>query len=133
MSAVSFKPRSRWRVSEEVDRFAAAVGVASSYRVHSLPIPSSDDERVHASFVDMFERVISHGLGQLGEGRNVILFIWDVVYSTLTVVATDRKRSSDGPDVFKLFCTGWDKTGSQGEGFDDALRETNVQRWLKSL
>jgi hypothetical protein len=42
------------------------------------------------------------------EGTDFVLFEWDMLYATLTVVFTTRGRTRDARDVLKVFVEGWD-------------------------
>ena len=77
---------------------------------------SSAIAQVGAAVAEVIAQAFRLADKNLTRERRVVVFTWDPVYSRLTVTYSNRKRANDGPDVLKLFCTGWDRESSKLTG-----------------
>jgi len=95
------------------------------YRVRSAEFLKTANLSMRAAL----RAVVAEGLrlapANLDGSRALVLFEWDLVYSTLTVVFTDAKRN-DAPDVLKLFCQGWDREHKK----ESRAWEKGAQLWM---
>ena len=107
------------------------------YQVRSVEFAKTANLSMRAALAAVVEETIRLAPANLDGTRSLVLFEWDVVYSTLTVVFTDARRN-DAPDVLKLFCRGWDREHHKArndwmtEGWMMARAEA-VRAWLDAI
>jgi hypothetical protein len=78
------------------------------YQVRSAELAKTANLSMRVALAAVVDEALRLAPANLDGTRSLVLFEWDVVYSTLTVVFTDARRN-DAPDVLKLFCKGWDR------------------------
>ena len=98
-----------WKKHEpQASPFAIVAGNPTEYMVYSLSVPSADEAEVRAAITESVAQMCRLADANVTRRTEIVLFEWDRVYSTLTVVYTDRERSFDARDVLKVFLEGWE-------------------------
>jgi hypothetical protein len=125
-----------WKKHEpKASPFAIVAGNPTEYVVYSLSVPSADEEDVRAAIDESVAQMCRLAHANVTPRTEIVLFEWDSVYSTLTVVYTDRERSFDAGEVLKVFVAGW-RAESAEMSEDEQLeiweqREGLVRTWLR--
>ena len=105
------------------------------YLVYSLSVASTAEEDIRAAIEEAVAQMCRLADANVTQRTQIVLFEWDAVYSTLTVVYTDRERSFDAREVLKVFVEGWEaETDELSE--DEQLqiweeRDGLVRAWLR--
>lgn len=115
--------------------FAVVAGNPTEYVVYSLSVASADDEDVRAAIDESVAQMCRLAEANVTQRTEIVLFEWDSVSSTLTVVYTDRERSFDAGEVLKVFVDGWEADTDQLSE-DERLeiweqRDGLVRTWLR--
>ena len=98
-----------WKKHEpQASPFAIVAGNPTEYVVYSLSVTSADDEEVRAAIDESVAQMCRLAAANVTQRTEMVLFEWDSVYSTLTVVYTDRERSFDAGEVLKVFVEAWE-------------------------
>ena len=125
-----------WKKHEpQASPFAIVAGNPTEYVVYSLSVPSADEAEVRAAIEESVAQMCRLAEANVTQRTEIVLFEWDSVYSTLTVVYTDRERSFDAGEVLKVFAEGWE--ADTAELSEDEQLETWDQRaelvrtWLR--
>ena len=125
-----------WKKHEpQASPFAIVAGNPTEYVVYSLSVTSADDEEVRAAIDESVAQMCRLAAANVTQRTEMVLFEWDSVYSTLTVVYTDRERSFDAGEVLKVFVEAWEAdTHELSE--DEKLeiweeRDGLVRTWLR--
>jgi hypothetical protein len=95
------------------------------YRVRSAELSKTANVSMRAALGAVVAEALRLAPANLHGSRARILFEWDTVYSTLTVVFTDARRN-DAPDVLKVFCKGWDRQHQK----ESRVWEKGAQLWM---
>jgi hypothetical protein len=115
--------------------FAVVAGNPTEYVVHSLSVPGTDEAEIQAALAEAVLQMCRLAEANVSDRTDMVLFEFDSVYSTLTVVYTNRGRDFDARDVLKVFCEGWRReTFDLSE--DDQLeiwseRDGLVKTWVR--
>jgi hypothetical protein len=111
--------------------FEALAGDSTEYEVHLCEASASNDED-QTILSEFLRPALLAALSVTREDAKSILFIFDPVYSLLTVVATDTDRRQDERIVYKLSLSDWDEQtkreviGEKDSDMDEYfLRTTN--------
>ena len=115
--------------------FAIVAGNPMEYVVYTLSVPSVDETEIQAAMVESVAQMCRLAEANVTARTEIVLFEWDAVSSTLTVVYTDRERSFDAREVLKVFAEGWE-AASFDLGEDEQLqiweeRDGLVRAWLR--
>jgi hypothetical protein len=103
-----------WRKHEpRPSPFGLVAGNPTEYVVYTLSVTSRDDVDVRAAISESVAQMCRLASANITASTEIVLFEWDVVYSTLTVVYTDRERTLDARDVLKVFVEGRVRTWIQ--------------------
>ena len=125
-----------WKKHEpQASPFGIVAGNPAEYVVYSLSVPSADEEDVRAAIDESVAQMCRLADANVTPRTEIVLFEWDPVYSTLTVVYTDRERSFDAGEVLKVFVEGWE-ADTDGLSEDEQLetweqRAGLVRTWLR--
>jgi len=122
----------KWRVETPAPSAFDPAGPA--YQVRHITVGRTGNASVKAGLAAVADEALRLAPANLDRSRSLVLFEWDPVYATLTVVFTDAKRN-DATDVLKLFCKGWDSQHRK-EDTDGAWEMTRleaVRAWLDAL
>jgi hypothetical protein len=107
----------------------------NEYVVYTLSAASGADADVQAAIVESVAQMCRIAGGNAKAGIQVVLFEWDAVCATLTVVFTTLGRTRDAQEVLKVFVPAWEvDTAELSE--DDRLevwseREDLVRTWVR--
>mgnify|MGYP006197211531 CR=1 FL=1 len=114
---------------------AIVAGNPTEYVVYTLSVPSVDETEVQAAMAESVAQMCRLAEANVTERTEMVLFQFDSVYSTLTVVYTDRERSFDAREVLKVFCEGWQRETfdlSEDEQLEIwAERDELAKTWLR--
>ena len=107
----------------------------NEYVVYTLSAASGEEADVHAAIAESVAEMCRIAERNITPGIEVVLFEWDAVYSTLTVVFTTLGRNRDAREVLKVFVPAWNAdTAELSE--DDQLeiwdeRKHLVRTWVR--
>jgi len=102
-----------WKSSKPApDPFEAVVGDRTEYQVHFAESTAADTADVEAAILDVVKKAFGFSEANKGERGKRIVFLWDVVYATLTVVYTDESMMHDARHVTKCYFVELDESGS---------------------
>jgi hypothetical protein len=128
-------PKFVWeKHAPQASPFAIVAGNPSEYVVYTLSVPGVEEAQIQAAVAESVAQMCRLAPANAGRAE-IVLFEWDSVYSTLTVVYTDRARTFDAREVLKVFVPDWDaETRELGE--DESLavweeREGLIRTWLR--
>ena len=115
--------------------FGQVAGNPTEYVVYTLSVRSADDADVQAGIVEAVAQMCRLAEANVTARTEVVLFEWDAVASTLTVVYTDRERNFDAREVLKVLAEGWEAASFDLEE-DEQLqiweeRDGLVRAWLR--
>ena len=115
--------------------FGLVAGNPTEYVVHTLKVEGDDDETVRTAVTEAVAQMCRVAGDNL-EGTDFVLFEWDVLYGTLTVVFTTRGRTRDARDVLKVLAEGWDSRRlahlpEEEVERIDAARARRVRNWIR--
>jgi len=100
--------------------FEALVGDHRKYAVHLCVVESFEGEEIEI-LMNVVLPALESAKQIFGNAARCILFDFDSVYSVLTIVATDRSRSHDQSEVYKLQLTDWDHPMQSKTMTDDEI------------
>jgi hypothetical protein len=104
-----------WQSTEPApDPFEAVVGDLIKYQVQFAQSAAVDLDDVEAAIVEVVKKALGFSEATTGERSQRLLFLWDVVYATLTVVYTDDSMMYDARHVTKCYFAELDKEGTAG-------------------
>lgn len=125
-----------WQSSKPAsDPFEAVAGDRTTYQVHFAKSVAVDPVAIEASIGEVVRKAFGFSEANKGERSKRILFLWDVVYATLTVVYTDDSMLYDACHVTKCFFAELDKESTGGELRNDIRRmiESSVAHSRRGL
>ena len=107
----------------------------NEYVVYTLSAASGEEPDVQAAFAESVAHMCRIADGNIAPDIQVVLFEWDAVYSTLTVVFTTPGRTRDAREVLKVFVPAW-RADTADLSEDDQLeiwdqREDLVRAWVR--
>jgi hypothetical protein len=107
----------------------------NEYVVYTLSAASGADADVQAAIAESVAQMCRIAQGNIAPDIQVVLFEWDAVSSTLTVVFTTLGRNRDAREVLKVFVPAWEVDGADLPE-DDWLevgseREDLVRTWVR--
>lgn len=112
-----------WQTSKPApDPFEATVGDRTTYQVHFAESEALDLPELEAAIGEVTKKALDFAEANKGERSKRILFLWDVVYATLTVVYTDDSMMHDARNVTKCYFAELDKEGTAGKLRGDIRR-----------
>lgn len=94
------------------DPFEAVAGDWTVHQVHSAETTAVNPSDIDAAIVEVVKKGLSFSEANKGERSKRIVFLWDVVYATLTVVYTDDTMMYDARHVTKCYFVELDKKGN---------------------
>jgi hypothetical protein len=107
----------------------------NEYVVYTLSAAGGEEAEVQAAIAESVAQMCRIAEDNITPGIEVVLFEWDAVYSTLTVVFTTLGRNRDAREVLKVFIPAWNAdTADLSE--DDQLeiwdeRKDLVRAWVR--
>jgi hypothetical protein len=102
-----------WKSSKPApDRFEALAGAQTEYQVHFAQSAAVDPADIEAAIAEVVKKALGFSEANRGERSKRLLFLWDVVYATLTVVYTDDSMMYDARHVTKCYFAEVDKEGT---------------------
>jgi len=105
-----------WKPSKPApDPFEAAAGDRTEYQVHFAQSAAVDPPGIESAIVEVVKKALGFCEANTGERSKRLLFLWDVVYATLTVVYTDDSMMYDARHVTKCYFAELDKVGTAEE------------------
>ncbi len=111
-----------WKSSKPApDPFEALAGDQTEYQVHFAQCAAVDAADIEAAIVEVVQKALGFAEANRGERCKRLLFLWDVVYATLTVVYTDDSMKYDARHVTKCYFAEVDKEGA-GKALSKAVR-----------
>jgi hypothetical protein len=125
-----------WKKLEpQASPFGIVAGNTTEYVVYTLSVASGDDADVQAAVCESVAQMCRLAEASVTARTELVLFEWDAVASTLTVVFTDRERSFDAREVLKVLAEGWEAASFDLEE-DEQLeiweeRDGLVRAWLR--
>lgn len=125
-----------WQSSKPApDPFAAVAGDCTTYQVHFAESAAIDHPGLEDAIGEVVRKAFGFSEANKGERPKRILFLWDVVYATLTVVYTDDSMMYDSRHVTKCYFAELDKEGTGGELRNDIRRmiESSVAHSRRGL
>jgi hypothetical protein len=112
-----------WKSSKpHVNRFEAIVGDRTTYQVHYAESAAVDTAGIEATVIEIVRKALGFAEANKGNRSKRLLFLWHVVYATLTVVFTDDSMMYDAHHVTKCYFAELDKAGTAGDLSDDMRR-----------
>jgi hypothetical protein len=109
-----------WKQSKPApDPFEAIAGDLTAYQVHFADSLAIDDAGIETVIGEIVSKALGFSEANTGERAVRLLFLWDVVYATLTAVYTDESMMYDAHHVTKCYFGEIDKAGSADELSDD--------------
>jgi hypothetical protein len=107
----------------------------NEYVVYTLSAASGEEADVQAAIGESVAQMCRIAEGNITPGIEVVLFEWDAVYSTLTVVFTTLGRNRDAREVLKVFVPAW-RADTAELSEDDQLeiweeREDLMRAWVR--
>jgi hypothetical protein len=107
----------------------------NEYVVYTLSASSGEDADVQAAIAESAAQVCRIAERNIAPDIQVILFEWDAVCATLTVVFTTPGRTRDAREVLKVFVPAWE-ADSADLSEDDQLemwdeRTGLVRAWVR--
>ena len=99
------------------DPFAAVVGITTRYAVHFCDARDHNNEEAEI-LASVIEPALAAAVAVKRPEARVNLFVFDAVYSTLTIVVTDAERTRDEYEVYKLRFQDWDRDMQAGRVAD---------------
>jgi len=116
-----------WKASKPtLDPFGAVAGDLTEYQIHFAKSAAVDPAAIEAAIGDITLKAFGFCEANAGERTKRLLFLWDVVYSILTVVYTDDSMMYDARHVTKCSFSELDKEGRGGE------LSCDIRRWIKA-
>jgi hypothetical protein len=104
-----------WKKHEpQASPMAIVAGNPTEYAVYSLSVKSVDEAEIRAAMSEAVAQMCRLADVNITQRTEIVLFEWDSVYSSLTVVYTDRERKFDAREVLKVFVEGWEDPGDPG-------------------
>ncbi len=101
-----------WKPSKPApDPFEAVAGDQTEYQVHSAESAALDLPGIEAAIIEVVKKALGLSGSNSGKRCKRVLFLWDVVYATLTVVYTDDSMMYDARHVTKCYFAELDKEG----------------------
>ena len=94
------------------DPFEAVAGDLTEYQVHLAQSAAVDLAEVEGAIVEVVKKALGFSETNAGERTKRLLFLWDVVYATLTVVYTDDAMMYEARHVTKCYFAELDKEGT---------------------
>ena len=111
-----------WKSSKPApDPFEAVAGDLTEYQVHFARSAALDHADIEAAIVEVVQKALGFAQANRGERCKRLLFLWDVVYATLTAVYTDYSMMYDARHVAKCYFAEVDKVGA-GKALSNAVR-----------
>ena len=107
----------------------------NEYVVYTLSAASGGETDVRAAIAEAVAQMCRIADANLAPDIQVVLFEWDPVYATLTVVFTTLGRNRDARDVQKVFVPSWEEDAAelseddQLESWDE--RTGLVRAWVR--
>ena len=115
--------------------FGAVVGDFTKYAVHFCD--ASDHKNQEAVILaNIIEPALAAAKEVKRAEARVVLFDFDVVYSILTIVFTNKNRTQDEHEVFKLVFRDWDREMQEDNPSDSEFEkrcEKSEKRFLALL
>lgn len=112
-----------WESSKPApDPFEAAAGDRTTYQVHFAKSTAVDPDAIEAAIVEIVRTALNFSEANKGVRSKRLLFLWDVVYATLTVVYTDDSMMYDARNVTKCYFAELDKEGTARDLRSDIRR-----------
>ena len=85
----------------------------NEYVVYTLSAASGEEADVRAAIAEAVAEMCRIADANVAPDIQVVLFEWDAVYATLTVVFTTLGRTKDARDVLKVFVPSWEEDAAQ--------------------
>ena len=102
-----------WKLSKPApDPLEALAGDRTEYQVNFVESAAVDPAGIQATIVDVVKKALGFSKANSGERSKRLLFLWDVVYATLTVVYTDDSMMHDARHVTKCYFAELDNEGT---------------------
>lgn len=102
-----------WKASKPAPNpFEAVAGDRTEYQVHFAESKASDTADIEAAILEVVKKALSFSDANKGERGKRLVFLWDDVYATLTVVYTDDSMMNDARHVTKCYFAELDKKGN---------------------
>jgi hypothetical protein len=120
-----------WRTSDpKANPFEATVGDLTTYRVHFAESNASQVSEIERAVADVVAKSLTFTQANSGGRAKRLLFLWDVVYATLTVVYTDDSMMYDAHHVTKCYFAEVDKAeiGEEPSGSIRGVLDREVSR-----
>jgi hypothetical protein len=112
-----------WEASQTApDPFEAVAGDRTLYRVHFATCAAVDPTGIESAVIEIVRKALGFAEANKGQRSKRLLFLWDVVYATMTVVFTDDSMMYDAGNVTKCYFAELDKEETAGELSDDMRR-----------
>ncbi|GAB5405046.1 MAG: hypothetical protein Aurels2KO_32770 [Aureliella sp.] len=90
----------KWKASNPAcNPFEALVGDMTEYCVHQASCGATEDHELRAALLDVISKSLSFAPANVSEWITRLLFLWDVVYSEISVVYTDDAMEIDASQV----------------------------------
>jgi hypothetical protein len=123
-----------WKVTPpRPNPFEAVAGDLTEYTVHLLTIERSDDAFLRDRFTEFVATVLRFADRRSRPETRLIAFMFDVVYSCLTVSLFDPDFTHEDTDQFKLSIVPWDAEVNASEPDEPEWdRRTDVIWWRLS-
>src|SRR5438309_1090807 len=102
-----------WQSSKPApDPFEAVAGGRTEYQVHLAECAAVDPDDIKAAIVEVVKKALGFFEANTGECSKRLVFLWDGVYATLTVVFTDDSMMNDARHVTKCYFKELDQQGT---------------------
>lgn len=100
----------KWKATEpRPSPLSPITGDFTEYRVHFATTTVDADSDFQDHLAQTVGKAVSFAAENISSGITRLLFLWDVVYSMLTVVYTDETMTRDAPHVVKCVFTAIDE------------------------
>jgi hypothetical protein len=98
------------------------VGDPTAYQLHFAQSTAVDPVDIEAAIVEVVTKALGLSEANAGDRSKRLVFLWDVVYATLTVVFTDDSKMYDARHVTKCYFPELDKKGT-GKALSNQVRQ----------
>ncbi|MFV8783033.1 hypothetical protein ACNKU7_11465 [Microbulbifer sp. SA54] len=127
-----------WTENKTLSQPAGDTGQRSEYVIHSSTIEKTSDDGVQRAIDACIDKACTLLPRNIRDDSRYLLFGWDAVNSTLTIVVTDDSKEKDSPDIVQCrFSSLVEKMNSESADPDHSQHSAadeladNIQYWIK--
>ncbi len=123
-----------WKAGEPgPSPFGAVVGDINEYVVHFAASNAVNSDSVQRVIQECIDKAISFFETNVTPYSEYFLIEWDPIYSTMTLVVTDRNREHDSRHIVKCRFESLDEIMKPDNVFPDSLWESKLRRYANRV